>query len=484
MVRLGIDCVERGDGSEAERLFGAAAEAGNAEAMNRYGVLLAKRGDSAGAEEWYRKAAATGNITGAYNVGFALRSRGKDAEAEGWFRKAADADYLNAIWGLGLTLVDLGRPDEAEGLFHKAARRGDVDAMNRYGLSMDRQGDVARAEEWYREAAEAGLAVAMYNLGITRRQRGDTAEAEQWLRKAVEAGYEQARYELARTLEALERFEEAEELFRTLAESGDDKAAERLAELRKRRPAPSALYTYLLQIENAAGDWCTLRDPHTGELEFLGTVTVEEKKLPGIAQEVMAKFGSGGPGCRVVFYLGDCTGRTKLEDGRYGYTVTGPERRIVGRNLADDNVYGVVGRGGDRLEPGPAHRRAGPPEATELTEHPVCGLRVGMGKPEVVERIGPPTRSMTSKQLQATANVLGAGEGGEEPEEYWLYRGGDAAPEGFIFEVLIRSERLATVRVKPLGPDGGELATVIRIKNGLQAVSPYREALGAQPADW
>ncbi|MFB9836385.1 hypothetical protein [Actinoallomurus acaciae] len=54
------------------------------------------------------------------------------------------------------------------------------------------------------------------------------------------------------------------------------------------------------------------------------------------------------------------------------------------------------------------------------------------------------------------------------PEEYWLHEGGDVAP----VEVLIRSERLATVRVKPLGDGGRELATVVKIENGLQAVSP------------
>src|SRR5262249_3537799 len=68
MLRLGIERDKQGDSSEAEKLFCAAAEAGNAEAMNRYGVLLGKRGDSAGAEEWYRKAAATGDALGAYNV--------------------------------------------------------------------------------------------------------------------------------------------------------------------------------------------------------------------------------------------------------------------------------------------------------------------------------------------------------------------------------------------------------------------------------
>lgn len=128
--------------------------------------------------------------------------------------------------------------------------------------------------------------------------------------------------------------------------------------------------------------------------------------------------------------------------------------------------------------------RSGAASRSGVAGHPVCSLRAGMGKAEVLARIGQPTRSMTSGQVQSMVNVLGAGEEGDEPEEYWLYADGDAEP-GFIFEVLIRSGQLATVRVKPLGPDGRDGATAIRInENGVQARSPYREELGAQPADW
>jgi hypothetical protein len=134
---------------------------------------------------------------------------------------------------------------------------------------------------------------------------------------------------------------------------------------------------------------------------------------------------------------------------------------------------------------GPAGR-SGRSGRSGLTGHPVCGLRAGMGKAEVIALIGTPSASMTSGQVRGLANVMIAGEDDAEAEseEYWLYKGSDAEP-GFLFEVLLRSERLATVRVKPLGPDGRDLATVIRINdNGVQAVSPYREELGAQLADW
>ncbi|WP_424638774.1 hypothetical protein [Embleya sp. AB8] len=90
---------------------------------------------------------------------------------------------------------------------------------------------------------------------------------------------------------------------------------------------------------------------------------------------------------------------------------------------------------------------------------------------------------MTTDQFEGMHSITWDGE--REDLECWLYGSGNAAPKGFIFEVVIRSGRLTTVRVKPLGQDGRELATVIRINEaGVQAVSPYREALGAQPADW
>ncbi|GAB3985651.1 hypothetical protein GCM10029978_099060 [Actinoallomurus acanthiterrae] len=205
MLRLGIERNKQGDLSEAERLFSAAAEAGNVEAMNWCGVLLGKRDDSAGAEEWYRKAAATGDVLGAYNVAYTLGQRGDHAEAEEWYRKAADGGDEDAVWGLARTLSDLGRPDEAEGLYHRAARSGNVPAMNRYGRSMERQGDAERAEHWYRKAADEGNVDAMFNLGLLLRKGGDAAKAAQWFQKAADTGDEQARTELARTREALEQ---------------------------------------------------------------------------------------------------------------------------------------------------------------------------------------------------------------------------------------------------------------------------------------
>ncbi|MFC9876705.1 hypothetical protein [Nocardia salmonicida] len=122
-------------------------------------------------------------------------------------------------------------------------------------------------------------------------------------------------------------------------------------------------------------------------------------------------------------------------------------------------------------------------QQSEFVQHPVCSLRAGVWKAEVLRRIGPPDASTTNREMMQQYNVLGPAD--RELKEYWLYRPGEGAPPGYTFEVVIDSERLAVVRVKPVGPDGREQWTVIRISEvGVQAVSPYREALGAQEADW
>ncbi|MEV5753735.1 hypothetical protein AB0L00_38445 [Actinoallomurus sp. NPDC052308] len=60
MVRSGVERAEQGDVAEAERLFRAAAEAGNVTAMNRYGVLLGKRGDDFGLAKAFDQAGLSG----------------------------------------------------------------------------------------------------------------------------------------------------------------------------------------------------------------------------------------------------------------------------------------------------------------------------------------------------------------------------------------------------------------------------------------
>lgn len=163
--------------------------------------------------------------------------------------------------------------------------------------------------------------------------------------------------------------------------------------------------------------------------------------------------------------------------GRGGYRM---DRQS--RVLEIGDAVGLFGGRKARQRPARA-QSAAPVGELGLAEHQVCSLRAGMRKAEVAKRIGRPTVFTGSKEARERYRKMG--ETWDGPKEYWLYKSGEGAPEGFIFEVLIHRKRLASVRVKPLGPNGRELATVIRInEDGVQAVSPYRELLGAQPANW
>jgi hypothetical protein len=122
-----------------------------------------------------------------------------------------------------------------------------------------------------------------------------------------------------------------------------------------------------------------------------------------------------------------------------------------------------------------------------LTAHPICALRAGMSRTEVIERIGPPPKSITSQQVRADLDAqpgivtmyISDSDGEPEPEEYWLY---ENTPSGHDTQITLRSELLAEVAVKQLTAEGRYLGTVVRIdESGVAAADPYRETLRAEP---
>jgi len=160
----------------------------------------------------YGKAAEDGNAKAQFNLGFCY-GKGQGvaqdyAKAVEWWQKAADQGYAPAQFALGLSYkMGLGVPqDYAKAIewYRKAADQGDAQAQSGLGICYDNgQGvvaDHAKAAEWYRKAAEQGNALSQYNLGFCylygQGLSKDDAKAVEWFRKAAEQGNVNAQYNL------------------------------------------------------------------------------------------------------------------------------------------------------------------------------------------------------------------------------------------------------------------------------------------------
>jgi TPR repeat protein len=132
---------KRADLPEDERRYREAADAGDADALNKLGLLLWERGEPNKAERWYRSA---------IDAGLEQRddATATDAEAEAHFtadekrwRRNRNTAHIKAMLRLG-------------------------NAMSDMGFLRERQGDREGAEQWYRRGAAAGNQRARDNLRI------------------------------------------------------------------------------------------------------------------------------------------------------------------------------------------------------------------------------------------------------------------------------------------------------------------------------
>ncbi|WP_198406988.1 caspase, EACC1-associated type [Nocardia terpenica] len=148
----GQRAAERGDPTEAEKAWRAAALQGHPSAMNNLAHLLYNQGKLRAAHPLYLEAAHRGNTTAMSNLADLLHRIHEDTEAEYWCQHAAEA--------------------------------GDTDAMHNFALMLDKSRRYDEALTWYRHAAETGHTDAMHNLAIRLRYRGQLAEATTWWQRA------------------------------------------------------------------------------------------------------------------------------------------------------------------------------------------------------------------------------------------------------------------------------------------------------------
>ena len=211
-------CVQDEDRAEAVRLFKAAAEKGNVDAMYwlglcaRWGVGGLPR-DVNAAMDWLKKAAAQGDTPSMVELADIAHSQNpKDGkQVFEWARKAVDAGdgavaemWLGRCYYFGLG-TEAKQFHEAFKWFEKAAKAGEPHAQNCCGeMLRDGEGvtkDLAAAAGWFRNAAMGRDKGGMFNwaqcldhgTGVPK----DEDEALRWYRKASKWEHKDAQKRLA-----------------------------------------------------------------------------------------------------------------------------------------------------------------------------------------------------------------------------------------------------------------------------------------------
>ena len=210
-VAMRLEGIRKG----SEELLRAAAEAGDAEAMEHYARRCDAGGKAGDALAWYTKAAEAGRVRAKYWLGkrghgpiypdlvnSAASAGDPDALFEtGNIEAAAEAGHADALAQLGRTEEAAKRGHAASwfkvGRIEEAARAGHAEAMYRIG---SKTSDRAEAMQWIKRSAEAGYVPAMRDLAVAYETgvgiQKDTVLGAQWMKKAADGGDAEALFRL------------------------------------------------------------------------------------------------------------------------------------------------------------------------------------------------------------------------------------------------------------------------------------------------
>jgi TPR repeat protein len=216
-IWAGVNAIDAGDYTTAQRELLPLAERGNVEAQWALGHLFktakGSTRDLGRAAKWFLKAAENGDSESQYQIGTmylwgdgVVKNPGEGAK---WIEKAVYQAHEKAQFtfgamyesGLGVK-KDFG---EAAKWYRNAAKKGLAEAKyllaKMYSNGTGVEKNEPEATRLYREAAIQGFAAAQNSLGV-RYEFGvgiklDYAEALNWYRKAAEQGHKQAEENLA-----------------------------------------------------------------------------------------------------------------------------------------------------------------------------------------------------------------------------------------------------------------------------------------------
>jgi TPR repeat protein len=251
----------------------AAAEAGDAEAMEHYARRCDADGKAGDALAWYTKAAEAGRVRAKYWLG----KRGHGPIYPDLVNSAASAGDPDALFETGNieaaanaghpeALAQLGRVEEAAkrghaaslfkiGRIEEAAQAGHAEAMYRVGSKVADRGE---AMQWIKRSAEAGYVPAMRELAVAYESgagiQKDTALGGQWMKKAADGGDAEALFRTG-DMKGAAAAGHRRAMYRVGLLPAEQAAAEGIAEakaeLAKRAKSPREAYKMYVEAANA-----------------------------------------------------------------------------------------------------------------------------------------------------------------------------------------------------------------------------------------
>lgn len=188
MRELGVIEREAGNIPEAMALFHRAAELDNTDAMYDIGIFHEHSGDPQLAGEWYQRGADLGDqdcVRALAVIAMQLGNAGADLE----LLAAAEAGDAEAMCRYGGLLLEQGDVEGAREWTRKSSDAGFSHGTTALGFIEGQAGNQSEANRLYELAAEQGSQYAMFNLGNNARRAGDFDTARVWFRRAIDIDF-------------------------------------------------------------------------------------------------------------------------------------------------------------------------------------------------------------------------------------------------------------------------------------------------------
>ncbi|MEU4550345.1 hypothetical protein AB0F67_44085, partial [Nonomuraea dietziae] len=233
-TRLAQAAISRWRLTHAERLYRAAAEAGDPRALVSLALMRERAGDEQSAERFYQAAVEAGEGEALAELAQRRERAGDRQRAERLAYAAAHAGKPRALTELTWRREAFGDSHGAERLARAAAESGQAGALTELMWRRERAGDSTGAERLALTAVEVGSTEVLVDLASMRDRAGDRQGAERLYQMAVDAGDPAALVALARLKERAGDRQGAERLYQMAVDAGDPAALVALARLKER----------------------------------------------------------------------------------------------------------------------------------------------------------------------------------------------------------------------------------------------------------
>jgi tetratricopeptide (TPR) repeat protein len=188
LPELGSQARRRGLYWYAFRLYTAAAEAGDTEALRWAADVMVEAGRIDEAISWLQARAGAGDTDALRWVAHLLVEAGRTDEVITYFQLAAEAGDTDALRWVADVMVEAGRIDEAISWLQTRSGAGDTDALRWVAHLLVEAGRIDEVITYFQRAAEAGDTDALWWAADLLVEVGRIDEVITYFQRAAEAG--------------------------------------------------------------------------------------------------------------------------------------------------------------------------------------------------------------------------------------------------------------------------------------------------------